>query len=306
MTVVYRKRIRNLVWAVFDGSIVFLLAAGIAAYVHETASVVVWLAPGLVVCGTVLVVRCRRRGVVVDDTGITGRAACATWFVAWPSIKALRFAGDNGCAIERIGGGDPITIAVHPAHDQPTLRQACGEWRREDRDFVNLPQRYPQAGRDGLRVAFIASIIALLIGLPVWIGALRDADAYADRAARERSGVAVVSDVWVKETSDGEGDPDHTTYVVARLRLEDGRVYEIEVHRPDDVASDYEGEDPLPVVYDSAHPRDADFADRPTRQAQDDSVSLRTVTGPLFFFAGLLGVVVIGALMRHDWRGRLR
>jgi len=68
----------------------------------------------------------------------------------------------------------------------------------------------------------------------------------------------------------------------------------------------YAEEDPVAVVYDGAHPRDADFADRPNRRSDDDSVEIRSVVGPILLWAGLAGVLGFGAVIVVDWKRRGR
>jgi hypothetical protein len=305
MRVEYRDPDKNALLAAAIGGVVLVPLAAVVSHSDSAGVELVWSAPGLVVCGALMIARCLRRSVVVDDAGITRRSAWATWFVAWSAIRALTLTGENTCTIARFGGGgDPLTLEVAPGPGEPTLAEVCAGWRsavpHPDRD----PQRYPRAGRESLCFVMTVSVIALFVGLPVWIEALRDGDAYAARAARERQGVAVVSDVRVETTGDGDGGHNDTTLVTAWLRLDDARVYDLEIHRPGDVARRYAVEDQVPVVYDAAHPRDADFADRPIRRSDDSSVSLRKVTGPVLLFAGLIGVLVVGALMAHDWRRR--
>lgn len=304
MRVAYRRRGRNVLCAITTASVVvFTLLVLLAPTIPSAYR---WAVPGVAIGGSVVVARYLRRAVVVDEVGITCRSGWSTEFVAWSSIKRLRFDGETGGHVEFVGGGDPMQVVVHPTADQPSFPDACAERIPEHRDFAGEPQRYPQQGRSWLRVAFIASALSLTIGLPVWLEARAEGDAYVARHARERDAVAVISQVWVEEGSDGEGNADHTTFVTAHLRLDTGRVYEIEVHRPGDLVSHYDEEDPLPVVYDSSHPSDADFADRPTRRAQHSSVALRKTTGPLFFFAGVIGVFGVGSVMVYDWRRRTR
>jgi len=304
MRFVYRRRVANALWATVVGvPLVWIVVAAIVR-APQNPPWVVWSLPGFVVLGTVVIIRCLRREVVVDDAGITKRAVFWTWFVSWGAVRSMDFTNHNRVAVTRLGSEIFLRARVRPVRGDWTLEQACRSAASTGSDPTSSMPGYPEPQHDVLRIAFIASLLALFIGLPVWAVAVHDGHAYDRRAARERHAVAVVSDVWVKKTDDGEGDPEYSTFVAARLRLPPDRLYQIAVHRPDDVASDYDDEDPLPVVYDAAHPTDADFADRPTRQAQDNSVSLRKVTGPMFFFGGLVGVALVGRLMAHGWRRR--
>jgi hypothetical protein len=197
-------------------------------------------------------------------------------------------------------------FCVTPADEMPTLRDTYEHWFPRTADYGEDPQRYPRSGRDHVRLVLLASIAAILIGVPVWIEANTDGERNAARAARERRGRAVVTDVWVEKDDSGEGEPEFTTFVDALLRLDDRRLVDIELHRPDDVSSGYTEEQSISVVYDAAVPRDADFADGPTRHAQADSVSMRKQNGPLLLCLGLLGAGLAGTAMGRDWRRRLR
>jgi len=59
----------------------------------------------------------------------------------------------------------------------------------------------------------------------------------------------------------------------------------------------YKTESQIDIVYDAEHPRDADFGDRPNRKANDSSVSLRLVMGPIVVAFGVLGSVVFGIIV---------
>ena len=162
----------------------------------------------------------------------------------------------------------------------PTLREAyVGVLARWSPD-MGRGTTYPRPHRRFLTIGFATAALALVAGGVVWDDADYDADRYATRNGRDRDGITVVTDVRVDEHSGGEGPTTYTTHVRARLRIPDRRSVVVDLHRAGDLGGVYQEEDAVPVVYDTANPRDADFGDRPNRRGDHESVEVRRVVGP--------------------------
>ena len=304
MTVRYRDW-----WGNIGMAVAVVLVAGVFGVAMWTGSgeggpVIGWItAPGAVILVAILVVRCLRRGVDVDDDGVTKRDPWATTFVPWCAVRDLEFRNEYDATFvlddrRRVFVSAPITRGA------PSLREAYDDVRRRWSADMGRGNTYPRPGRRFVTLGFWIAALALVLGAGVWDDARFHADAYAARDRRERQGTAVVTHVSVGEHDGGEGDPSYKTHVEARLQIPEGRTVLIDLKRNGDYSDVYDEEDPVAVVYDRAHPRDADFADRPNRESDDDSVEVREVVGPIMLWAGLAGVVAFGIVIVVDWNRR--
>ena len=299
MGVVYGNRSDDALYA----SVVALagLVLTVVAATNDRLTVVsrVWIAVVLVGVTAVFVVRSLRRGLTVDHAGATIRGVLRTQFVPWAQVSALGFPDADTCSLVRYGEQEPVLITARvEAGDRP-LAETCRELWSAHHERPVRAEPYPRLGY--LRVAMGVCAIAILVGPVIVLEAVRDEERYDARAARDRRGVAIVTDVAVEEHDSGEGGTSYTTVVDAVLHLDDERVVDVHMERSGDRGSDYREEAPIAVVYDAAHPRDADFRDRPSRIDQDQDVRGRELVGPLLFLGGVIGVFVVAATMRRDW-----
>jgi len=258
-----------------------------------------WTLPWALLLVGLLVVRCLRWGVTVDDIGLTMREPLTTTYVPWTSVAEIEFSSAFTAAI-RLADGRRVRVTVGSSRE-PSLREVYSRVRERWAGVDVGARPYPRPGWRALSIGFIVSAVVVIGGGLVWEDAQYDGDVYAARDLRDRQATAVVARSWVTKQSGGEGGPTYTTYVKARLRVPDGSTVVLEVHRPGELGGVYHEEDPLPVVYDSAHPRDADFADRPNRDANDDSVAVRSTIGAPLYWAGALGVVAFGIVIAFEW-----
>jgi hypothetical protein len=264
-----------------------------------------WGGFSLIAIELVVLVRILRRGVTFDDQGLTRRDVFVTWFAPWIDVTAISFSDHAGAVVLRDGQAQ-FNFRGSPPSGTPSMAEAYARVRATWDDANREAHAYPNSGLHLWTYGFLCSALAVFLGGVIWDDARSDAAANAARSRRDRHGVAVVSDVRVDEDDNGDGDPTYTTHVDARLRLPDGRLVTVRVHRDGDLASAYHDEDQLPIVYDVAHPLDADFADRPTRRAQESSATTRETAGPLLALAGLVGLLVCGTAMGLAWTARLR
>ena len=92
----------------------------------------------------------------------------------------------------------------------------------------------------------------------------------------------------VDEDDNGEGATTYTTVVDIRFFLGERQV-DTSIKRPG--AWTFPKELLIPIVYDSLHPRDADFGDRHNRKANDASVRTRLWVGPIMSILGLIACI---------------
>jgi hypothetical protein len=261
---------------------------------------------GLVVAAATIVVRTWRRSIVFDEVGLTKRDMFTTEFVPWSAVDSISFAGDDMCTLRRVDTPRRIKFSARPAGDELPMAEAYlalqGDWK--GRSVYARP--YPRGSRRLVTYAFIGAVLAALTGALVWEDGRYDDDIYAARDRRDRYGHAVVTRVRVEGEDHAEGETTYTTFVTARLHLPDGHSVVVVAHRPGDVVDRYERGERITVVYDAVNPKDADFADHPTRNAQASSVRVRTITGLVFLIGGIVGLVGFGAAIGRDWTRRLR
>ena len=245
------------------------------------------------------------RGVVVDDDGVTERAPWATTFVPWNAVRNVEFL-DPYHADFVLDDRRRVVVSAPVRRGGPTLREAYVDVLARWSPDMGRGTTYPRPHRRFLTIGFATAALALVAGGVVWDDADYDADRYATRDGRDRDGIAVVTDVRVDEHSGGEGPTTYTTHVRARLRIPDRRSVVVDLHRAGDLGGVYEEEDAVPVVYDTANPRDADFGDRPNRRGDHESVEVRRVVGPVLLAAGIMGVLGFGVAISWEWARRRR
>ncbi|HEY3672715.1 MAG TPA: PH domain-containing protein [Acidimicrobiia bacterium] len=303
MKVVYRYWLGNVALAAAVVGVALLFAVALVDGDGSQGPVMRWWSlPPAVLFVSLAVVRCLRWGVDVDDIGITKREPWATTVVPWTSLTEIQFLPGSRARLRGDGERTTYVTAVERGN-QPSLQEVYARVRERWREVGAEARPYPGTKGRWLTLVFWGSAIAVVLGGLLWDDARHDADVYAARDRRDRDATATVADVRVTEhTSDA--DTSYTTHVDAWLRLPDEDAVLLKLERPGDVSYDYDNEMRIPVVYDSAHPRDADFADRPNRDANDDSVSLRSVTGPLLYWAGIVGAIVSGIVLSVEWRRR--
>jgi hypothetical protein len=296
-------------WGNVGMAIAAVLVAGVFGVVMWTSNgeqgpVITWIAlPGAVVFLGLLAVRCFQRSVIVDDDGVTKREPWGSTFVPWRAIRDVTFVNDNDVILQ-LDDGRRISVHAPPTRGTSSLRWAYSDVRARWSSSMGRGTTYPRPHWRFLTIGFAASAFALVAGGGVWGDAEHDADVYAARDAREREGTAVVAHVRVDERDSGEDGTRYTTHVEARLQIPEGRTLLVDLQRNGDLHDEYDEEDAVAIVYDGAHPRDADFADRPNRAADDDSVALRRDLGPVLFWAGVVGVLGFGVGILIVWNRR--
>jgi hypothetical protein len=269
----------------------------------EQGPVIGWL--GVVTASVfvvLLAVRSLRRRVVVDDDGVTDHDIFSTTFVPWNAITEVEFRNSR-CAHFVVDDGRRIRVDAPPCHGRPSLEDAYAQVRTRWSDEMGDGFTYPGPRGRAVSIGYIVAACVLVLGAVVWDDAQFDADRYAARERRDREGTVSVMRAHVDEQDHGEGGLTYTTHVIGWLRVPGHSSVRVELHRAGDLARNFHAEDRVPVVYDAANRHDVDFADRPNRRGDRDSAALRSVTGPVLFWVGLLGVVACGlAIARESLR----
>jgi hypothetical protein len=238
----------------------------------------------------IIIVRSLRRGVFVTDSLLIERRLFVTRLLPWSSLHDVHFATPRRVCAEVDGRsvhvdappprtGTPFKVAVESAMAHTNVTH-----NRRDQ------KQYPPRGRRWIAYALLASSAALLTGILVIENAVRDRDAYRLRAARDTPGVAEVTGSHIDEDDSGETST-YTTRVDIRFHIGE-RTVQTQVHRPGQWTYA-----PIDIVYDAQHPRDADFSNRINRKANDTSVSLRLVVGPILAVLGVLGCLAFGTIV---------
>jgi hypothetical protein len=291
--------------AVFVVVVAGLYGVAMALSGEKATQAIAWfLLPGAVAFFVVAIVRCLRRAVIVDDDGVTVREPWLTTFVPWLAVRGISFTADHA-AIILVDGRRRILVFAPPTSGCPSLEEAYRDVRSRWSAGMGEGAISPSPHRAHLTVAFAVSALVLLFGAAVWDGARHDAGLYAARDAREMQATAVVAAVSV-DADEGQSRTAYTTHVQARLRIPEGPTVLVDLERAGDWSDNFDEEDPIEIVYDAAHPHDADFADRPNRRADDDSVEARTTIGPALFWMGAAGVLVFGLALVVEWVRRVR
>ncbi len=176
MTVRYRDW-----WGNIGTAVAVVLVAGVFGVAMWTGSgeggpVIGWItAPGAVILVAILVVRCLRRGVDVDDDGVTKRDPWATTFVPWCAVRDLEFRNEYDATFvlddrRRVFVSAPITRGA------PSLREAYDDVRRRWSADMGRGNTYPRPGRRFVTLGFWIAALALVLGAGVWDDARFHAD----------------------------------------------------------------------------------------------------------------------------------
>jgi hypothetical protein len=294
MRVVYRDWWRNIGFAALFVVVGGVFGAGAWSGDGEQGPEIGWLAALTAAVFLALgAARSLRRSVVVDDDGITNREIWGTTFVPWTAVTEVEFRGRNRAHF-LIHDGSGIRVEAPERPGQLSLRGAYVQVRERWSDGMGRGAIYPGARGRAVSIGFIVAACLMVIGAVVWDDARFDAGRYAARERRDRVGNVSVTRVHVEEQSHEDGDSTYTTYVEGWLRVPGHGSVLVDLHRAGDLARNFAVEDRVPVVYDAARPRDADFADRPNRQGDHDSAVLRSVTGRVAFWIGAVGAVACG------------
>lgn len=294
MRVVYRDWWSNVGFAALFVLLAGVFGAGALTGDGEQGPVIGWVAvPTAAAFLALVVARSLVRGVVVDDDGITERGIWGTTFVPWNVVTAAEFDTRNRANFV-LHDRRRICVEAPELPGRLSLRGAYVQVRERWSDGMGRGAAYPGARGGAVTIGFIVSACAMVIGAVVWDDARFDTDRYAARDRRDRVSTVSVMRVHVDEQDHDDGDPTYTTHVIGWLRVPGRSSVRVDLHRAGDVARNFDVEDRVPVVYDPANPRDADFADRPNRRGEHDSAAMRSVTGPLLFGLGLVGVVSCG------------
>jgi hypothetical protein len=255
---------------------------------------ITWWSVGLIAFAAAIgAVRALRQGVVVKDTALVQRTLFFTRIVPWSRVGFRHPPMPRISTLTCVMGGSTFHISVSGREKSKSFRGSVERARAAALSRRNADDSaWPPSGR--YRWAVIAlwgSLAAMLLGAVVSDLALWDRDRYNARAARDRRTVATVTSSRILEHEDSEGDVSYSTRVGIVFTANDHRVVSTldRSHR-----YHYRRRQQLPVVYDAAHPKDADFADRPNRGAQESSASLRLWTGAVTATLGIVAGVVFG------------
>jgi hypothetical protein len=276
-----------------------VVAAAAPLWTPSLVGVIAWV----VVCGAVVGIRCLQRGSVVDEFGAARHTVIETTFVPWSDVRRIEARTPDECRLEIAGREQPMELTGVAASHEPPLSDACRELLALHATRPRYARAYPF--RPSLQVLVGAGALAVLVGLLLWSATEHEAQRQAARRAWDRPGTAVVRDARIDEGTDGDGDTTYSTVVRARLRLADDRVVELRMERSGKHAGEYHEEDPLPVVYDAAHPRDADFVGHPNRRTDAEETDAHRALALLAVFGGLVACLIAASLARVDWRGRV-
>ena len=254
-----------------------------------------WSLPVLGVGVLAVVIRALRRGVFVTNWVLIERRLFVTRLVPWSALDDVSFslAGDSLRA--KVDGRAMSMVVPRKRMHTPfsaSVQSAMANAQATRTDRVRTP--YPARGQRWITCALLASCAVLATGVAVVEVALRDRDIYRLRAARDVHGIAEVAGSHIDEHDSDEGGTTYTTWVDIRFHLGD-RTVRTQLHRPG--RWEYQAESQIDIVYDAAHPRDADFGNRLNRRANDSSVSLRLVVGPILSALGALGCVGFGTVV---------
>jgi hypothetical protein len=259
-----------------------------------------WSMPSIGLVVGVLVLRALRRGVVVTDTALVDRRLFQTQVFPWYSFRFFWIpAGRRARLLIRTYDGRKFALRVYNHRDRPFPRcvdpviPSAGP-ERTDREPGPDPAPTARVGVEPwVRVAAWVSLALLPIGFLFIDDARYDRVVYAARAARDAPGAADVLRAHVEE-HDGEDETTYTTAVDIAFFLGERRI-ETSIQRPGRYRFAQEAR--IPIVYDSMHPRDADFGDRYNRRANDASVRRRLWVGPKLAAMGLGGCIAFGLLL---------
>jgi hypothetical protein len=262
-----------------------------------------WSLPVIVFSVGLVVVRLLRSVVVVHSRGLTKRTVGYTAHYAWRELREVAVSTtESGRARLRATvpsetgsrhyleivvrkdhrSGTPFATAVQRAIEYDTASPSAVEHEADRPTFRGSP-RWTTYG-------MWISLAVIVIGSQVFEGALRDREAYDARAARDRVTTASVTRSRIVEHDDGENDPTYSTRVGIVFDAVDEHVNAV-IERQGRYR--YPIESAVEIVYDSAHPRDADFSDRPNRSANESSARLRLWVGPaLVIVCALVGAAL--------------
>ena len=147
---------------------------------------------------------------------------------------------------------------------------------------------YPSSAQELATYGLLASSAVVLISVFIVNVTVLQRLTYRLRAAHETTAQAEVADSRIEDSDSESRD---RTFVDIRFRV-GNRTIETQLHRPG--RWEYANEEPIDIVYDTRHPRDADFANRLNRKAAESSVRLRMLLGPIFAALGALGFLGFG------------
>jgi hypothetical protein len=283
---VYRSRLENRALAlafVAAGAVAVVPFVRLAGELSFAA-----LVAAIIVVAALVIVRALRRGVVVTRDGVVVRSLRRTRTVPWAAVE-VHSSGSPGrwtkssCRVAglRVPGTRAQWGAIRRTVDPNAPKGAYG-WASA------LPDRETF----GPHHVVMLAAAALLAGQMVAASGSLDAATNRARALRDVSTTAVVVSSWI-ETNHADDDAKYSTHSRVSFVLR-GRTVTTEIHRPGRMRLPIEAE--LPIVYDAAHPRDADYADRPTRELDDAEAMALVYCGWLGSVAGLVGLLVAGGL----------
>jgi hypothetical protein len=297
--IVYRSMWRN----VLIVAAILLIAVSLAArgwYATDARAVRItwWTAPWIFVALGVVMVRGVRRGVVVTDTRLVQRTLLLTNVYPWTELeRSCTTRTRLGTQVFKWnGGGRVASIAVHDRFRRVPFRSSvdralssvrAGQTQRGP----DSPPSSPSADRSVLQSALWISLCLVVVGSITLENGLWDSAYYEARAARDRTTVATVASSRIIEHDDGESGTSYSTRVHIVFQAGERHVATA-IERPN--VHHFEREHELPIVYDAAHPRDADFRDRHNRRANASSARLHTGIGAIMTMIGGLAGVVLG------------
>jgi hypothetical protein len=258
-----------------------------------------WSVAYFLLVGGVGIVRSLRRCVIVTDESLIERRVLKTQAVPWRQLRELSISHRNSrrqVFTTTVSDRD-FRVVVHNAKKGVPFSDAVDEALARMRHGSS--QVWPPSRAYGrTRVALWICLFGGAFGA-VWLqGFLWQRDRYEARAARELTAIATVARSRIVEHDDGEDGTTYSTRAAVVFEAADRHVATT-IERPGQHR--FRAELELPIVYDSAHPEDADFGDRPNREDEESGARAGVWAGAIMSAIGIIGGVVLGTLMFSTW-----
>jgi len=299
-----RARFGNPWWSTAGVALPFALVVFIVVRHNVLSSrpdrlVVGWIALApLLLVAVLIVARLVRAGTTVTSYGVLSRRAWTTVIHSWATSTPVIIRKTE--LVVRHGEATTMSaVRVGRPKDGVSLTDAVAA-----RDDAVGPDDVAVYGDDARwRVVVLAfSLLCLVIGTLALEGGVHDADRWSARAARDVRATASVLDQHITKKRD-DGSDTYRTFVRVLFTVR-GRSVSTVIDRPGEHT--FAIEQRIPIVYDRAHPLDADFGDRSARRANDLTVTLSLAWGTALTAIGAIGCVAMALLIRRAWRPAIR
>jgi hypothetical protein len=242
--------------------------------------------------GAVGVARSLRRSLVVTSEGLIVRRLCTTERIAWDELS-LRSHPQRRFPSTRVHGIGGLRSSVDE-NEQEAFRDAVHSASARPPTSWGPHLNPTHVVMHWMPWVLVLSVYGLLAGQAVIASDTPIQAAYLARASREETTTALVVGSWI--ASDGPHARRYTSYAAIRFAHR-GRTITTVIHRPGRTRLSTETE--VSIVYDSAHPRDADHGDRVNRKADAQRVDDEVAAAWRGSAIGAAGLAVVAAC---SWR----